>query len=290
MNSSVGPFLRMVYARLQKPFQQASFQDSLMLVVFNALYYDPALTLRELEGMGALGPVFTMAAAMVRARKSKRPNRPQHFRDEYSKKVVCLGLTALMTVDDASLPAAIGGSASLGVAFEMLLQLLGFLKDDMERARLEEEASSGSGSDGDDDEDLDDGYGEEDGALGEDVEVQDVQLSKLVRRLQGGDQGSNSDDTSDWEWEEEAEVFSCPLDDIDAFVQLADCMEAMRGLHPARFEALTGKPELQGALQEVSLYADKRRQEIAAEKAAEQEEEAKKQAKRMAGQMPPAGQ
>lgn len=93
VNSSVGPFLRMVYARLQKPFQQASFQDSLMLVVFNALYYDPALTLRELEGMGALGPVFTMAAAMVRARKSKRPNRPQHFRDEYSKKVVCLGLT-----------------------------------------------------------------------------------------------------------------------------------------------------------------------------------------------------
>ena len=152
------------------------------------------------------------------------------------------------------------------------------------------QASSGSGSDGDDDEDLADGYGEEDGALGEDVEVQDVQLSKLVRRLQGGDQGSNSDDTSDWEWEEEAEVFSCPLDDIDAFVQLADCMEAMRGLHPARFEALTGKPELQGALQEVSLYADKRRQEIAAEKAAEQEEEAKKQAKRMAGQMPPAGQ
>ena len=34
----------------------------------------------------------------------------------------------------------------MGVAFEMLLQLLGFLKDDMERARLEEEASGPVGA------------------------------------------------------------------------------------------------------------------------------------------------
>jgi len=261
------------------------FEDALALVVFQAFIYNAPLTLQVLGQAGALERVLGRMMELVTARKGKKGVKPAHFKGEYQKKVVCLGMTALLVVPDAALGPLAG---SLGAVLGPLLQVLGFYKDQMEQARLDEAEWAKAEAEATDDESEDGGPGadadldDEDGDYDEDA-VTDIDFGKL-RHLMGKHHDSDADSDGDfggWDDEDDDDMFMCPLDDKDAFVEFTEALKGLQGTDPARFQALC-KPELQQALQEVAMYADKRRQEIAAEKAKEAEEKAAKDAKRAA--------
>lgn len=93
VDTQVGLYLRLVSERLSSSARSTAFQDALVMVVFQALIYDAGLALRELAGMGALEQALHKLLGMVRERKPKKSTHPMHFRSEYQKKVVSLGLT-----------------------------------------------------------------------------------------------------------------------------------------------------------------------------------------------------
>lgn len=90
------------------------------------------------------------------------------------------------------------------------------------------------------------------------------------------DSDADSDgDFSDVEWfDDDDDLVVCPLDDRDAFIDFTDSLRTMQQAMPGRFQALTGRTELQEALREATMYADKRRAEIAAEAAKKASEKA----------------
>jgi hypothetical protein len=62
------PFLQVVLQRLAKTESRA-LRDALVLVVANALYYNPAATLAIMSKMGAVGQFFTLWSAAIFKRR-----------------------------------------------------------------------------------------------------------------------------------------------------------------------------------------------------------------------------
>ncbi|AQK52663.1 Importin beta-like SAD2 [Zea mays] len=90
--------------------------------IANALYYNPALTLEILNKLGVAADIFNHWFAMLR--QVKKSGARVNFKREHDKKVCCLGLTSLIALPAAKIPAD-----ALDRIFKATLELLVAYKD-----------------------------------------------------------------------------------------------------------------------------------------------------------------
>eukprot|EP00898_Chlorokybus_atmophyticus_P004844 jgi/Chlat1/5360/Chrsp35S05283 len=258
----IEPYLRLVTLRLRTA-EKHSFKDYLMLVVADALYYNPQLAMSALQHIGVTGEVFQAWLAMLY--KLNSANKPKHFKREHDKKVCSLGLTSVMMLPVETLPVEV--QQGLPELMKAVLKLLADLKVQMaesQKAKEEEDAENGA----DEEEDDDDDFEPEDNENENDDEVEDIGpiKSKHLRFLDEDEAESDSD--SDFTDDEE---FSTPLDDLDAFIFFSDTMKVVSTQDPNKTQALTRGLDFshQAMLNGLLQHAEVRRQEIAVQKAKE---------------------
>lgn len=123
----IAPYLQITLQALQKA-ESPSYQDMLITVIANCLYYNAALTLSCLRDAGALGAVLQQWFRMIYELRGK-PGRqtaaagPKHFRRMHDKKVAVLGLTSILLLPDDQLPPEVAGGLPQLVAG--IIRLLG---------------------------------------------------------------------------------------------------------------------------------------------------------------------
>lgn len=244
----VGPYLDLALSQLGRA-KEPAFATLLMNVVPAALHYNATLTLQLLEAGGKTGPVFQRWFQML-----QDDNR--FFRRMYDKKLSCIGLSALLPLHEAALPA--GVQQALPQIFQTIVKLLKRLKEQEDAAEQAEEsgdeglAGSQQAEDGDDvsDEDVD--------PVDEDAEYLEM-LSKRAARMARA-QGAEGEDDSDAiifdDWTDDEEVESA-LDDIDAFDWLVTTLNTVQQGAPERFQGLMASLDegAKGALQEIVQFA-----------------------------------
>lgn len=255
----VVPYLQLVLAKLQTATNR-TLKDTLVVIVANALYYNPVLALGALGSMGAVGPFF--GAWFTAIFDNKKSGKPKHFRRMHDKKLCVLGLTSLLSVPDDQLPPEI--RAGMPQLLAGVIRLLVALKEQQEEAEKEAKFDS--------DEEEAEEDGEEDGDEDDDEE-DDEEMAKILRKgakalLDGEDDDEDSDD----EFTDDEEVHT-PLDPIDPFVAVADALSGLQQHMPARHAQLLGScdPNVAAAIQGMVAYAAevraKQQQEAAAGKA-----------------------
>ncbi|GIM12546.1 hypothetical protein Vretimale_15865 [Volvox reticuliferus] len=201
-------------------------QDTLIMVVANALYYNATLTLGLLVQMGVVGQFFAAWFASIFA--NKKSGKPKHFRRMHDKKVCVLGLVSMLAVPEEALPAEI--KAGLAQVQAGVMRLLLALKD--QQAEAEADAAREDEEDEDEQEE-----GEEDGDIGEDDEDEDEELNKALRRGARDILGDGSDEDSDDEFTDDEEVRT-PIDPVDPFVFFADALSGLQQHMPIRHQQL----------------------------------------------------
>ncbi|THU59005.1 hypothetical protein C4D60_Mb03t20430 [Musa balbisiana] len=117
----VEPYLRITIERLQRA-ERPYLKCLLMLVIADALYYNPSLTLNILHKLGVAAHFFNLWFQMLQ--EVKRSGTRANFKREHDKKVCCLGLISLLGLPADQLP----GEAFERV-FKATLELLVSYKD-----------------------------------------------------------------------------------------------------------------------------------------------------------------
>lgn len=265
----VEPYLTLVVHRFAKTHRRA-LKDELMVVIANALYYNPALALGALQRIGAVEAVFREWFAMIFARKGKGSaagSKPQHFRMLNHKRAVALGLISLLAVPDEALPPQI--AAGLPQVLAGVLKVLDDLKvQEQEKQEQEDEDARGEGGSGDDDEEDDDEDDEEEGfTCFEADDATDRKLRAAARSFLGADRDDEADDEDDDDedgWSDEDDDAESPLDAVCPFGFLADALAALSQTAPLRAQVLAaaGGVPLSAA---VECAAVRRREAAAAE-------------------------
>eukprot|EP00878_Enallax_costatus_P008370 GHUV01008748.1.p1 GENE.GHUV01008748.1~~GHUV01008748.1.p1 ORF type:complete len:267 (+),score=129.68 GHUV01008748.1:211-1011(+) len=253
------PYLQLTLTKLQTA-ENRLLRDELLLLVANALYYNSGATCAILQQFGALQQLFSMLFSFIFARSKK--DKPAHFKGQQDKKVVVLGLLALLGLPDNALPPEI--AAGLPQLLSGLIRLLVDLKTQQENAAAaaeedeEEPEEDVDADDGDDDDAADDGQLEEDDAYMK-------KLRKQALKLLRGDTAENEEDSDDWTDDDE-ETIGSPLDDVDPFVSFADVLGGLQSAMPGRYQALIAGANggVIAALQGMSEYAAQIKQKQAA--------------------------
>ena len=263
----VEPFLRVAGHRLER-CEDAFLKDLLLGVYSHALYYNAPLALAAMARLGALGPVFSEWVKLLSMR-TKGGDR-SHFRREHDKKVVALGLAALLPLRQEQLPPEL--VPGMPLLFRELLALLGDLKQQRE-ARIKREAES-------EDEEVEDDDEEEPFQESDDDEEAGGRSAKAGLTLPGpgaaaggdddGSAGEGSDDYSFGDDYEDDDEVSSPLDEVDAWIFFADAVQAMGAADPGRAATLQTGLDFKGQALVMGLlqFADARRRELAQEAAA----------------------
>ncbi|KAJ2454378.1 Nonsense-mediated mRNA decay protein 5, partial [Coemansia sp. RSA 2424] len=213
-------------------------------VVLNALHYNPAIALTVLEQYKWTEGIFTRL--LQNAAK---------FTRVHDKKLMILGLTAVLSLPAAQLPPALQNG--LPQLFDGVLQTFRTLDTAIEaREALQRMYEGGSDDDDIDNEFEWDGNEDEDFDIGddEDGDVDDLEneylqhLASKASKAMGGDghadiDGSlESDDDDDDEFDDEPleEEYSLdtPLDNIDAYLVLQDRLTEMQALNAGTYNAI----------------------------------------------------
>lgn len=250
--------------RLAPGVESQDLGDALMCVLGDALYYDAALTLGVLGSQGALGQALqALATTIFAARKS---GKMRHYTAPREKKVLILGLVALMGLPDAQLPAEV--KPGMPQVTSAVLRLLLALKQQQEEHKGQGSSEGNSGNESDLEEESEDG--EESVDLGDsDDEVDEAYLRRLQRmaakRAAGNDEDDDDDDSEDDEYwtEDEEEEVSSPIDAVDPFIFFAETLHTIQHSDPQRFAGLVGglDANVQAAVQGMMQYAAELRQE-----------------------------
>lgn len=255
----VEPYLMLALQRLRRA-KNNHLKDLLIQVVANALYYNPLLTLSVLQKMGVVGEVFQAWLQMLYAQHPSK--KPVHFKREHDKKVCVLGLTALLSLPPASLPAEV--QSGLDQIVKALLKLLTALKTQKEvNEKEEEEDDNGEGID---DEGWEDGSDGEEG--GEDAEDGDAESSKFKMLAQRAAQLMDDDDDDDDDFTDEEE-FMTPIDAVDPFIFFTDAINSISVADPQRFQVLTSTFDFQhqAMAHAVATHAEEQRKKANEEEA-----------------------
>ncbi|KAG6510773.1 hypothetical protein ZIOFF_028809 [Zingiber officinale] len=117
----VEPYLRITIERLRRA-ERPYLKCLLMLVIADAFYYNPILTLGLLHKLGVAAEVFNLWFQMLQ--EVKKSGLRANFKREHDKKVSCLGLTSVLSLPADQLP----GEAFERV-FKATLDLLVSYKD-----------------------------------------------------------------------------------------------------------------------------------------------------------------
>jgi hypothetical protein len=221
--------------------------DALLVTGADALYYNPALTLSALSSSGTL-PLFMNTLAKAIGTKRKNGNM-KHFNGKREKKVIILGLSAVIGIPAPQLPPGIG--ETLGQVTAAIVQLLIALKqqEDNKAGKIEirsEDGGSDSGSDGltrfrrggasgneSDDEEEDD-----------DVDLDEAKIQRMIeasaRRAGHGDADDWDSDDDYWSEEDDEDDIGSPIDAISPFVFFAETVQSIQSTDPVTFGAITG--------------------------------------------------
>jgi len=255
----VEPYLTLVVHRFAKTHRRA-LKDELMVVVANALYYDPALALGALQRIGAVEAVFREWFAMIFARKGKGSagGKPQHFRLLSHKRAVALGLVSLLAVPDEALPPQI--AAGLPQVLAGVLKVLDDLKTQEQEKQEDEEERDDEGGSGSDGEEVDDDEQEEEGFTC--FEAPTRGFLGAHHRNEDDDVDDDADDgDSEDGWSDEDDDAESPIDAVCPFAFLADALSA---LTPSRAQVLA-TVECAAVAAAVECAAARRREAAAAE-------------------------
>ncbi|PSC72993.1 importin beta-like SAD2 [Micractinium conductrix] len=253
VDACVGPYLALALRRLAPGVESQDLGDALMVVLGDALYYNAALTLSTLAAQGALGQA--LQALHTTAFANRKSGKMKHYSSPREKKVLVLGLTALLALPDAALPAEV--KPGMPQVTSAILRLLLALKQQQEEHRAH--GDSDSDESGNESDLEDDSEGEE---LGDsDDEVDEAYLKRLQRaaakRAGGDDEDDDEDDYDEYWTEDEEEEVSSPIDAVDPFIFFAETLHAIQGGDPPRFAGLVGglDANVQAAVQGMMQYA-----------------------------------
>lgn len=135
----VEPYVSLAWQRLQRTGRRP-LKDQLVVFVAVALHYNAGLTLAALGRLGATQQLLGGWSELVAAR---RPNgrKPAHFRQQRLKKMVALGLVALLSAPDEALAGPL--AAGLPSVLSGAVQVLADLKAQQEEAAADLEEGSG---------------------------------------------------------------------------------------------------------------------------------------------------
>ncbi|KAJ2595848.1 Nonsense-mediated mRNA decay protein 5 [Coemansia sp. RSA 1722] len=257
--------LAAAYLLVSDAIETSAFLVYTLEVVLNALHYNPVITLSVLEQYKWTEGIFTRLMQSVS--KFSRVN---------DKKLLILGLTAVLTVPAEQLPASL--QTGLPQLFEGILQTFRTLGQAIESRDALEKMYQGSDSDADTfdwDENDDDEF---DGiAEGDDDDVDDMEneylkhlSSQASKALAGGEDFDNDDDDgfgsddedSDDNLEEEFSL-ETPLDNINAYTHLQEKLSEMQASNTAAYNVVVQSlnPENSQFLQSLIEEAGKQRAE-----------------------------
>jgi hypothetical protein len=251
----IEPYLRITVERLRRT-EAGNLKSILMLVIADALYYNPSLTLNVLQSLGVASEIFNLWFQMLQ--ETKASGRRTNFKREQDKKVCCLGLTSLLPLPADQLPVE-----ALERVFKANLDLLVAYKDQVAENKAAEE------EDGEDDENEMDGMQSD--SEGDDESDNDISKMGAQERV-FAEAEELSEDDSDIDFSDD-EVVQSPIDDVDPFVLFVDTIKCLQASDPMKFQNLTQKLDFQfqALANGVAQHAEKRRLEI-------QEEQIKKAA------------
>lgn len=206
--------------------------DAVLVMVADVLYYNPILAVSCMSSLGKSGLILGALSKTVS--KRRKTGKMVHFRSCREKKIVALGLTSLLMVPPAQLPAELTHSPqALGQVIAATVHLLGALMKQQQEAAADEEASGINGDD-DDDDDFDLASDDDDDVEDED-ELDEEYLSNLQhKRAQrsaaagsginhddndddDNDDDDDDDDDDDWWIDDDDEEVSCPLDNVSPY-------------------------------------------------------------------------
>ncbi|CAA6667948.1 unnamed protein product [Spirodela intermedia] len=255
VNQWVEPYIRITVDRLRRT-EKPYLKCLLILVIADALYYNPSLTLATLQRLGVATEVLSLWFQMLQQVKR---NGSVRTLEEHDKKVCCLGLTSLMILPAAQLPVE-----ALSRICRATLELLVLYKDQVAESKNETDSNDdnmdGSQTDDDnEDESLIDGT--DDGGEEDDAKIQKVATQGSVF------QRDDFDDDSDEDYSEDEDMQS-PIDEVDPFIFFMETVQAVRASDPARFQNLMQSLDInyQSLATSVAQHAGQRKLEREKEK------------------------
>lgn len=137
VDTCVAPYLGLILRRLARGDADEDLHSALLVAAADALYYSPALALRALAAQpGALAALFGALGKAVAA--TRAGGRMAAFPSRRDKKLLALGLTAVLSTPEADTPPEI--ASAVGQLAAAVVRLLLAVK------RQEEEAAGGGGA------------------------------------------------------------------------------------------------------------------------------------------------
>lgn len=204
-----------------------------MMVVLEAIYYNPTMALQVLEAHNATNQFFTQTLQKL-----------GKFTRVHECKVTIVSLLSILSLDPNAVPEAVkAGYAHLFSALVTQLKLLPTYV--AKRAELQKEFG-----DGFEDEDGDDFQGN--GDFDDDVDVQDddneylellaqeaAQLRSKIANLNGGADEEEDEDLDLLDMDGDDLIYESPLENVPVYEPFRTVMSQLQTQHPALFQGLT---------------------------------------------------
>ncbi|KFM27576.1 Importin-7, partial [Auxenochlorella protothecoides] len=257
VDTCVAPYLGLILRRLARGDADEDLHSALLVAAADALYYSPALALRALAAQpGALAALFGALGKAVAA--TRAGGRMAAFPSRRDKKLLALGLTAVLSTPEADTPPEI--ASAVGQLAAAVVRLLLAVK------RQEEEAAGGGGAREREGEDAGAARASGDEADSEGADGDEANTDSDDDRVgrYGATRGDSdvSDSEEDWWSDGEAEV-SSPVDAVDPFIYFGEVLGALGTSQPQRVAAIQATMDegTRAAIQGMTAYAAQLQQE-----------------------------
>uniref|UniRef100_A0A1D2AD30 Importin N-terminal domain-containing protein n=1 Tax=Auxenochlorella protothecoides TaxID=3075 RepID=A0A1D2AD30_AUXPR len=257
VDACVAPYLGLILRRLARGDADEDLHSALLVAAADALYYSPALALRALAAQpGALAALFGALGKAVAA--TRAGGRMAAFPSRRDKKLLALGLTAVLSTPEADTPPEI--ASAVGQLAAAVVRLLLAVK------RQEEEAAGGGGAREREGEDAGAARASGDEADSEGADGDEANTDSDDDRVgrYGATRGDSdvSDSEEDWWSDGEAEV-SSPVDAVDPFIYFGEVLGALGTSQPQRVAAIQATMDegTRAAIQGMTAYAAQLQQE-----------------------------
>lgn len=217
-------------------------------VIGSCLHYDPVLELAELEKRNVTSQVLAQWSTDLEAMEKWLPQQ-----------ISVLGLSSILQIPTSAMPASVSGS--IVPLITMLTKLSTKMKEELDNGPPEEIDEDEDGV-----EEVEEGEDWENEGFGEDQDVTDDTHEEYLSVLKnmGG-----ADDLrfllGDWpEDEDDDEMYTSPLDNIDQLIFFSDSMKAAFAREPEVYQQIQAAltPEVVTSCQKLFAAADLERQKL----------------------------
>ncbi|KAF0457185.1 ARM repeat-containing protein [Gigaspora margarita] len=253
----VGPFLVLGcrYLTDLPSITTLPFKIYCIEIVINCLYYNPILTLRNLEERGFTQAFFSIWFEHI-----------DKFKRVHDKKLVIVALCSLLEIPFEQLPPTL--QAGWTQVLDGILTVFKSLPIAEEnRENLEKSFDEEDSDDEDELESLEKAYGEDDSVDNDDENVVDEDTQYLEFLAQEAAKNNPDDDENEHEEEMEEEVmFESPLDKVDVYIKFHESFIGVQQHYPTSYNHLTknldNDKNKQGFIMSLFSIAEQRKNEI----------------------------